>query len=205
GLFSPALAGPKLNLHGLTKLQKAKQLIPPGVSFPLEDLGIFLFFLTEKLTPKEKAALVKTTAMRKSELELWQKLEARAKKLERELKSAKLKKPAQIYHVLVKAPGDEVLLLLIRSQLRIVPDRIKNYLQKYLPLAHEVTDEEVRAAGGVPGTPKYQKIKDELVTVKLNARPKKPTPEELAETAKPEESGPPGALRKALRPPGVRV
>ena len=184
-LFSSVLTGPKLNLPGLTKLQKAKQLIAPGTRFPLEDLGIFLFFLTEKLAPKEEAAFIKAMAMRKAELDLWQKLEARAKKLERELKSAKLKKPSQVYYALAKAPGDEILLLLIRSQLRIVQDRIKNYLQKYLPLAQGLTEEEVLAAGGVPGTPKYQKIKDELTTTKLNARPKKPVPEEATEPPKP--------------------
>ncbi len=203
-LFSPALAGTKLNIPGLTRFEKSKQLVPFGIRFPLNDLGIFLYFLTERLTTKEKAGLVKATAMRKAEIELWQRLEARSKKLERELKPAKLKKASQVYYALVKAPGDQILFLLIRSPLRIVQDRIKNYLQKYLPLAQEVTDEDVRAAGAVPGTPKYQKVKDELITTKLNARPKKPAPVEPAEGPQPPEPAPLGALRKALRQPLAR-
>jgi hypothetical protein len=202
-LFLPALVGVKLNIPGLTRLGRAKQLVPSGVRFPLNDLGIFLYFLTERLTPKEKAGLVKATAMHKAEIELWQRLEARSKKLQRELKAAKLKKASQVYFALAKAPGDQVLFLLIRSPLRIVQDRIRNYLQKYLPLAQEVTDEDVRAAGATPGTAKYQKAKDELITTKLNARPKKPAPVEPAE-AQPPEPVPLGALRKALRQPLAR-
>ncbi len=202
GLFSEALAAGKLNLQGLAKLQKVRQLIPAGTRFHLDNLGIFLSALTEKLTPREKAALVKATAMRKDEVNLWQKLDARSKKLEKELKSARLNRPSQIYHTLAKAHGDEMLFLLMRSQVRLVQDRIRNYLQKYLPMAQEITDEQVRAKGVQPGTPKYEKAREELITAKLNARPKKPVPETPPEPPKPPE--PPGALRKALRQPIVR-
>jgi tRNA nucleotidyltransferase/poly(A) polymerase len=201
-LFSPAMVGPKLNLAGMAKLQKAKSLVPFGVPFPLEDLGIFLYFLAEKLAPKEKAALVEATAMRKPEADLWQKLEVRARKLEREMKSPKLGRPSQVYEVLSKAPGDQILFLLIRSPLRLVQDRVRNYLQKYLPLALEVTDEEVRAKGVAPGTPKFQKVKDELIAAKLNARPKKAVPEEPVEPATPAE--PPPGQKRVLRQPIVR-
>ncbi|MGA2327899.1 MAG: hypothetical protein ABSH05_16590 [Bryobacteraceae bacterium] len=203
-LFSPAMAGPKLNLAGMAKLQKAKNLIPFGIPFPLENLGIFLYLLAEKLTPKEKAELVQATAMRAAEVALWQKLEARARKLEKELKSPKLGRPSQVYQALSKAPGDQILFLLIRSPLRLVQDRVRNYLQKYLPLAQEVTDEEVRAKGVEPGTPKFQKAKDELISAKLNARPKKVVPEEPAEAAKPAET-PPANPKRALRQPIVRT
>jgi tRNA nucleotidyltransferase/poly(A) polymerase len=201
-LFSPAMVGPKVNLAGMAKLQKAKSLIPFGVPFPLEDLGIFLYFLAEKLAPKEKAALVEATAMRKAEADLWQKLEVRARKLERELKSPKLGRPSQVYAVLSKAPGDQILFLLIRSPLRLVQDRVRNYLQKYLPLAQEVTDEEVRGKGVAPGTAKFQKVKEELVAARLNARPKKVVPEEPVEPAIPPE--PPPGQKRALRQPIVR-
>ncbi len=203
-LFSPALAGPKLNLAGLAKLQRAKQLIPFGVRFPIENLGIFLYFLTEKLSAREKLALVQNTGMQKSDVDLWQKLEARAKKLEKELKAPKLNRPSQVYQVLSKAPGDQIMFLLIRSPLRIVQDRIRHYLQKYLPAAQEVSDDEVRAKGVEPGTPKFRKVKEEIIAQRLNARPKKPAPEEAAEPVarapEPQQSG----GRKALRQPIVR-
>lgn len=204
-LFSPALTGPKLNLTGLGRLEKAKQLIPFGVRFPLENLGIFLYFLAEKLAPKEKAALVKTVAMRKSEVDLWQKLDSRSKKLERELKSPKLNRPSQVYQALLGVPGDQILFLLVHSSLRLVQDRIRNYFQKYLPTALEVTDEEVQAAGLQPGTPKFRKAKEEMIVQRLNARPKRPAPEETPE-AKPPEPPPPavGGPKRPLRQPLVR-
>ncbi len=200
-LFSPALTGAKLNVAGMAKLQKAKQLIPFGVRFPLENLGIVLYFLTEKLTPREKAGLVENTGMQKADVDLWQKLEVRARKLEKELKSPKLNRPSQVYQALSKSPGDQVLFLLMRSPQRIVQDRIRNYLQKYLPVAQEVTDDEVRAKGVEPGTPKFQKMKEELIVQRLNARPKKPAPEEAPE---PPPAPPQTGGKKALRQPIVR-
>ncbi len=203
-LFSPALAGAKLNIPGLARIQKAKQLVPPGAPFPLSNFGLFMHSLTEKLTPKEKAALLKATAMRQAEVDAWQKLETRAKKLERDLKSAKLTRPSLIYEVLSNAPGDEIIFLLTHSAVRLVQDRIRNYLQKYLPAAQEITDEQVREAKGVePGSPKFQKARQEVIASHLNARPKKPAPE--PEPPKAPEAAPSGALRKPLtRQPSAR-
>jgi tRNA nucleotidyltransferase (CCA-adding enzyme) len=203
-LFSPALEGAKLNLAGFAKLQKAFQLVPPGARFAVDHFALFMNMVTEKLSPKEKAALVKTVAMKPEYLDAWQKLDARSKKLEKDLKSARLNRPSQVFHTVNKAPGEQLMYLLLRSQVRLVQDRIRNYFQKYLPMAQEVTDEEVRAQGVEPGTPKYDKARDELITARLNARPKKPTPEELAPPAPPEPQ-PSGNLRRPYsRQPSAR-
>jgi tRNA nucleotidyltransferase (CCA-adding enzyme) len=204
-LFSPALAGSKLNLAGLARLHKVKQLIPAGVRFPLDNFGLFMNVLAEKLTPKEKSAMIKALGMRSADVDAWQKLDARSKKLERDLKSPKLNRPSQVYQTLSKALGDQVFFLLLRSSHRIVQDRIRNYFQKYLPLAQEVTDEEVRAKGVEPGTPKYEKAREELIAAKLNARPKKPAPEEVAAASAPPQPAAPGNLRRAYsRQPSAR-
>jgi tRNA nucleotidyltransferase (CCA-adding enzyme) len=178
-LYSPAL-GAKLNLAGLHKLQKVKQMVPFGIDLHLENMGLFLYFLTEDMPAKDKAAFVKGSGVSRKEIELWQKLEAKSKKLEKDLKSAKLQKASQVYLTLSKAPGDQILFLLAHSQQRLVHDRIKNYLQKYLPSAQEITEKDVLATGAKPGTPKYQKVHEELILTKLDARPKKVPPPEPA-------------------------
>lgn len=175
-LYSPVLAGPKLNQAGFQKLIKAKQLQPYDVDLRIDHLAIFLSVLTERLTPKEKAALAKTVAMDKEDLQNWQKLDAKAAKLEKELKAPRLNRPSQIYQVLVKTPGEQILYLLIRSQQRLVQDRIRNYLQKYVVTAQEVTDAEVAARGVKPDSPKFQKARQDLIAARLDARPKKVTP-----------------------------
>jgi tRNA nucleotidyltransferase (CCA-adding enzyme) len=197
-LISPMLTAAKLNMPGLQKLQKAKQLVPFGIDIHLESMGLFLYFLTEKLSVKEKAALAKGIGLSKREIELWQKLEVKAKKLEKDLKSAKLQKPSHVYSLLSKAPGDQFLFLLAHSSERLVHDRIRNYLQKYLPSAQEVTDKDVLATGAKPGTPKFQKAREELILTKLDARPKKVPPPEVPQ--QPPAGGPPG--RPAGAPPG---
>ena len=175
-LYSPALDGAKLNAPGLQKLQKARQLVPFGVDIHLEPMGLFLYFLTEKLPAKESAAFIKRVGLTKKDVEQWQKLEARSKKLEKDLKSAKLQKPSLVYSLLSKSAGDQMLFLLAHSSERLVHDRIKNYLQKYLPSAQEVTEADVIAAGAKPGTPKFQKVREEVILTKLDARPKKVPP-----------------------------
>ena len=175
-LYSPALTGTKLNIPEMQKLQKARQMVPGGIVFRLNALPLLLSVLLDKLNPKERTAFIKTAELSKAELNAWQKLDGVAKKLERELKGAKLQKPSQLYQVLVNAPGEAILYLLVNSEQRLVLDRIKNYFQKYLPSTLEVTDEIVLATGVAPGTSKFQKAKEQLILKRLDARPKKPPP-----------------------------
>ena len=196
GLFSPSLAGPKLNLANFTKLQKARQMVPFGADLQMHSLPLFLTVMMENLNAKDRTALIKNAALGRAEVTAWQKLEGAAKKLEKELKADKLKKASQLYQVLIKAPGEQVLWLMVYSSLRLVQDRIKNYFEKYLPLSQEITDEMVALAGATPGTPKFQKTKEEMILKHLDARPKKVEP--------PPEPPPPPPMSSFARGPGVR-
>jgi len=200
-LFSPDLAGAKLNHAGLQKLQKARQLVPFGIDIHLQSMGLFLYFLTEKLPAKDRAAFIKSMGLNRREVEQWQKLEAKSKKLEKDLKSAKLQKPSKVYQVLSAAPGEQMLFLLAHSSERLVHDRIKNYLAKYLPTAQEVTERDVLATGVKPGTPKFQKAREELILTRLDARPKKIPPPE--ETPGPGHGPGPAAASGPGRPPAT--
>jgi tRNA nucleotidyltransferase (CCA-adding enzyme) len=193
-LYSPALVGPKLNLATFAKLQKARQVVP--VDYRMNSLPLFLGILLEKLNPKEIAALVKSAELTKAEVTASEKLEASAKKLERDLKSPKLQKASQLYLVLSKAPGEIVLYLLVYSEQRLVQDRIRNYFAKYLPASMEITDEMVTAAGAAVGTPKFAKVKEEMILTRLDSRPKKPAPEP--------EPPPPPPMSSFARGPGPR-
>ncbi len=177
-LFSPSLRGSKLNLPALHRLEKARQLIPHGFNLNLDNLGPFVYFLTEKLTSKEKAALAKGLQMTAAEKDLWQKLEARSRKLETDLKSPKLHRPSEVYVRLRAAPGDEILFLALHSDARIVRDRIRNFLQKYLFVAQEVTDRDVVAeTGASPEDPKFAQFKFELIAARLDGRKWRPAAE----------------------------
>ncbi|MBI5085989.1 MAG: CCA tRNA nucleotidyltransferase [Acidobacteria bacterium] len=176
-LFSPGLAGAKLNGAAFQKLAKAKAMIPFGAVFPIDWYALSMFCITQLLTPKERTALVANTKMTKAEIEPWQKLEARAKKLETAAKSARLSKASQVYELLRKAPGEEVLLLHLKSAQRLVQDRIKNHFTRYLATAVEVTDAEVAEASGLePGSPKFAKARDERIAARLDGRVRKPAP-----------------------------
>jgi tRNA nucleotidyltransferase (CCA-adding enzyme) len=195
GLYSEALAGPKLNLATFAKLQKARQTAP--VDYRIHAMPLFLAVLLEKLNAKERAALIQSAALTKAEIAAAQKIDAAANKLEKILKSAKLQKASQLYQVLVKAPGELVLYLMVYSDQRLVQDRIKNYFAKYLPASLEITDEMVAATGVAPGTPKFQRAKEEMILTRLDARPKKPAAEP--------EPPPPPPMSSFARGPGPRA
>ena len=197
-LYSPALSGAGANAAGFGKLQKARQMTPFGWDARVASLPLFLSVLFEKLSAKERQELIKAAALTRAEVGAWQKLEAAAKKLDRELKSPKLQKPSQLYKAIVKAPGEQILYLAVYSAQRIVQDRIRNYFQKYLPATAEITDEMVAAAGAALGTPKFQKVKEEMILKRLDARPKKPEPV-------PEPPPPPPPMSSFARGPGPRA
>jgi tRNA nucleotidyltransferase (CCA-adding enzyme) len=177
-LVSSALTGAKLNLPNFQKLQKARQVLPFGTAVPVDWFPLFLAVLLEKLTARERGQVVRAVALAKSDIEAAAKLEARSKKAEKEIASLKAHRPSTLYALLSRMPGEVLLLLLIRSSHRVVLDRVKNYLQKYLPLALEVTEKDVVDAGAQPGTPKFAKLQQRLIATRLDARPKKVVVEE---------------------------
>jgi tRNA nucleotidyltransferase/poly(A) polymerase len=184
-LFSPALAGAKLNLAGIQRFEKNSRLLPDDAPSRAARVGPFLYALTEKLSAKEKQALVKATEMTKAEIEPWQKLEARAKKLETSLRAARIKKASQVYHIMTAAAPDEILFQLYHSTLKPVQERMRNYYQKYLPLLQEITPEEWATIEGKPGTPKYNKARDSFIAYRLDRKVKKPPVPEAAPASPP--------------------
>ncbi|HWF11716.1 MAG TPA: hypothetical protein VG297_24780 [Bryobacteraceae bacterium] len=175
-LISPALTGEKLNAAGLSRFEKlVHTVLPPDTK---GGWLAFLTVLTEKMTPRERTEVLRALGLPKGEADGLKKLEGQAKKLEAALKSARITKPSHVYDAIEGSSADEVLMVLYSSAQRVVQDRIRAYFQKYLPLAQEVTEEQVAATGVKPGTPKFEKAFRNIVTIHLNARPKKVPPPE---------------------------
>ena len=175
-LFSPVLVGAKSNLLGIAKLEKLYRLLPEDARSRLGRWGPFVWVLTEKFGAKEKQALVKQCELPKPDVDAWQKLELRARKLETALRSARIRKPSHVYQIVNAAPADEVLFALYRSTLKPVQERLRNHFQKYLPTVQEITPEEWSSIGK-PGSPKYNKLRDELIAQRLDRRPPRPKPD----------------------------
>jgi tRNA nucleotidyltransferase/poly(A) polymerase len=178
-LFSTTLAGPKANAAGLARFEKMSRLLPDDIRSRTARWGPFLYALTEKFSPKEKQVFIKGLDLGKSDVDAWQKLDTRAKKLETALRSQRIRKPSQVYHIVANAAPDEVLFLLYHSAIKPVQERLRNYFQKYLPAVQEITADEWAAIEGKPGTPKYAKAREEFITNRLDRRPKKVEPPPL--------------------------
>ena len=118
---------------GLARYEKAIRVLPDDARWRAARFGTFLYCLTEKLTPKDKQALIKATDMPKSDVDQWQKIEARAKKLEAALRAPRVRKPSHVYHIVAAAAPEDVLFVLYHSALKPVQERLRNHFQKYLP------------------------------------------------------------------------
>jgi tRNA nucleotidyltransferase/poly(A) polymerase len=177
-LFSPALLT-KLNVQGLARYEKAIRVLPDDARWRAARFGTFLFCLTEKLSPKDKQALIKATDMPKGDVDQWQKIDARAKKLEAALRAPRVRKPSHVYHIAAAAAPEDVLFVLYHSALKPIQERLRNHFQKYVPMVQEITPEEWATIEPKPGTPKYAKARDEFISEILNRKPKKPVEEEV--------------------------
>ena len=135
--------------------------------------GTFMYALTEKLSAKEKQALIKSTEMPRADVNEWQKLGPRAKKLEGALKAARVKKASHVYFIVNAAPADEILFVLYHSALKPVQERLRNHFQKYLPMIQEITPEEWATVETKPG-PKYAKAREAFIANRLDRKVKKP-------------------------------
>jgi tRNA nucleotidyltransferase/poly(A) polymerase len=184
-LFSPALPA-KLDHAGMARFEKALTVLPDDSRWRAARLGPFLYALTDKLSPKDKAALIKAADLSKADLAAWQKLEPRAKKLESALKAPRIRKPSHVYHVVAPAAPDEVLFTLYHSTLKPVQERLRNHFEKYLQQVAEITPEEWASITVKPGTPKYAKARDEFISQTLDRRPKKIVEPELPPPPPPE-------------------
>jgi tRNA nucleotidyltransferase (CCA-adding enzyme) len=179
GLLALYPSAPKFNLAGVAKFEKLARLLPDDTASRAARVGPFLYAIAEKLSVKEKQALIRATALGKADVELWQKLESRAKKLESALRSPRIRKPSQVYQIVNRAAPDEVLFLMYHSSAKPVQERLRNYFQKYLPAVQEITPEEWASVEGKPGTPRYAKARDEMLANRLDRRPpRKPEPAE---------------------------
>jgi len=173
-LFSPALAGSKTGLQALVRMEKAARLVESAGLVVEPQLGPFLLALTDKLTPKDKSALFKAVDLPKAEIDRMRSLEPRARKVEQALKSARVQKPSHVYQILADARSDEMVFLLSNSAQRVVPERIRNYLQKYMPAMQAVPAAEWEALEGQPGTPKYNRQRQALLASHLDVKVRKP-------------------------------
>jgi hypothetical protein len=113
--------------------------------------------------------------MHKSDVDAWQKLEPRAKKLETALKSARIRKPSHVYFLVANSAPEEVMFVLYRSTQRPVQERLRNYFQKYLPAVQEITSEEWAAVDAKAGS-RRNKARDEFITDRLDRRRPVPPP-----------------------------
>lgn len=188
-LMSPALAGARLPLQALSRLEKATRLVESANLTASPRLPALMLALTGKMSPKERSALYKALELPKTELDQMRQLEPRARKLEQALKSARVKKPSHVYQILEGARPDDIVFLVGNSAQRTVQERLRNYLQKYLPTMLEVSPAAWAALEGQPGTPKYNRNRHVLIASHLDVRPRKPAePEPETHDSRP---GPP--------------
>lgn len=179
-LYFAGFGGAKLNPAGFQRLLKFRGLVPFGVQLKEDRFALFLHTISEKWSPKDKQAFVKNCKLSRREVDAWKNIETKVRALEKVLKLPKLQKASLVYGALVDVPAEVVFVLLGKTSARLVQDRIKNYLQKYLPSALEVTDEDISREGLDPKSPKGQALRKQLIASRLDSRPRRASATETA-------------------------
>lgn len=160
-------------LASLAKFEKLREFLPPDFVWECNFLPVFLNTVTEGFTPRKRTAFAENLELDADEVQAWQKLPASAAKLEKKLLAIPGARIEEIYLLLRGAGTEEIVYLFVNSKQRMVQDRLRNYLQKYLWVGQEIRDEEVAEQGGEPGTAKFDKVKAQLIAKRIRMRPKK--------------------------------
>jgi len=89
------------------------------------------------------------------------KLEAKSRRSKRISSRRSCKQPSPVLSSAVQSAGRSKVIFCWRSSERLVHDRSGITIKKYLPSAQEVTERDVWPTGAKPGTPKFQKTREE--------------------------------------------
>ena len=160
--ISAKLKGATIDWALIAKINKAALTLSflglRAPSFPL-----FLRIITRKLSSAERASLHKRLQLKASEAAQPDKTEAAAKKLSRELAGSHGNTATKAFQLLAKATPDQMLLLLAGYPVGTpakVQNRLRNYIEKHLPLRSQLPLAEIVAKGVPAGSPRLQKILD---------------------------------------------
>jgi len=145
-VFHPKLTGLRLNLPAVVKLEKTARSLEEQGLRP-RRYGPFVFFLTQKLSPADRAVFTKRLHMKRADTEPWMKLEAEGKKLVRLLGSREANTPSKAFKVLSEHPAELILFVLLHFPQKKVQDKLKAYLSRHRPLREKLPEKELEALG----------------------------------------------------------
>lgn len=166
GVFDPHL-GKKLDPKALARLDKCRRLFEDS-QLPVDPLGPFLYALTRKLSPGERANLRTSTGLHAAEARAWTELETRAKPLQKILTSKQAGQNSKLYRLLEAEDAAVLLFLHAFSPLAAVREKIKAYLTKLRPLARSLSDQDLDGLGVKPDSPKFARLREAYLTARLD-------------------------------------
>ena len=168
GLFEPHLPK-KIDPRALSRLEKCRRLIESS-DLRVEFFGAFLYCLTQKLSPAEKANLRTRTAMRAAEAGPWTRLESQAKTLQKTLAGKQAAQNSRLYRILSAEDPAAALFLMAFSPQQPVRERIKTYFTKLRPLARDLTDQEIEQQGVKRDSPKFASVREAYLMARLDKK-----------------------------------
>ena len=173
-VFHPKLTGRRLNLPELLRMEKtARRLEEQGLRPRL--YGPCVFYLTRRLSPRDRRAFARRLKMRRADTEPWMELEIRGKQLVRRLASKEASTPSKAFLLLAAQPAELLLFVLLHFPQGKVQDKLKSYISRHRPLKEKLPEKELRALGVAPEAPAYARILDSLFTALLDGKVKSRT------------------------------
>jgi tRNA nucleotidyltransferase/poly(A) polymerase len=167
-IFVPHLEK-KLDPALLVRLEKTRQTVE-AAGIQVDPFGPFLWALTRKLSPRERANLRTRVGMKAAEARPWTELESRARELQKKLSGKQMAQNSRLYQTLSPEDPAVVMFLLAFSKLQGVRERLKNYFTHLRPAATGIKDEEVEQLGVKRGSPKFAPLREAYVAARLDKK-----------------------------------
>ena len=129
---------------------------------PVRSFPLFLYLLTHKLSPRDRNAAVKRLCLDEPEYKDFRKLPHAAKRLAQDLRGDSGATPMKLHQLLSATKPELILLVQIAHRELKILARVRNYLQKYLPMRSKLPDTELQVLGIAVGTPRYERIREQF-------------------------------------------
>lgn len=178
--FGKGVKTAKMDLAGMARMPKAIEMLDQ-VGIIADSGPVALHFMLDGLPPRDRNRLSKLP-LSQPLVESWQHLDRMLATFEKAMTAKTVTNLAVVEEVVKKTSSEALLFALVQTGASRAVKKLKEYLAHVPEVKAMLPVRELQQMGGVPGTPVFQAILDDLYQRLLIGKLK--TPEEVAQALK---------------------
>jgi tRNA nucleotidyltransferase (CCA-adding enzyme) len=168
----PHLPRRRPDYDGLNRLTRAAEQMT-SVGLRVRLFAPVAWYVLRRLSPRERALVLRRMDLRSHEVAAISKLEASARDALKALKGRQTDSPRDAYEYLERMPRDLLSFVQAEHPNPRVASKVRNYLHKWRPLRLSLPAAEVESLG-VPHGPEFDRILEQFFDLQLKGKGKTP-------------------------------